>query len=174
MNLKARRLLKAGEGLGEGAVVVEIGCVRNEAEVPSDGYSTVYLGRRAKRRAWEFHSVDIDPAAIHAARSACEGLPVALHQADGEEWLRRFRRPIDLLYLDGAADPEQAVRQYRAAKLAHGATVVIDDAQPIVGDGLNLAQGKASTILTLLEQDGFRVKVYETEPGYRMAVATWT
>lgn len=173
MNLKAKRLLWAFNGLPDGATVVEIGCVRMDMEVNSEGFSTVYLAKRAKERNWKFFSVDIDPNAVTRARRQTEHLPVSVQQADGATWLEVFNLEIDGLYLDGAAEPIQAVEQYFAAELAEKAVIVIDDVQGIKGeDGSpDLKDGKGTALLGILKKDGWRVRTYDTEEGYKMAVA---
>jgi predicted O-methyltransferase YrrM len=166
MNRKAECLLQAASELPQGATVVEIGCVRSVHEIATDGHSTAYLAEAAKAHGWKFHSVDCNPDAIGAAEQATNG-GVTLHCKDGADWLVGFQGSIDLLYLDGSSDPEEALWQYEAASLAPEATVVIDDIQPIG----HSQQGKGDALLGLLEDDGFTVSIYDTEPGYRMAVA---
>lgn len=168
MNAKAERLLAAAEGLPEGAILVEIGCIRTSSEMASEGWSTVYLAHAAKEHGWEFHSVDSDGRAITSAHAATGSEGVTLHPADGAAWLALFDGVIDFLYLDGSADASEAVMQYLAAPLAWGATVVVDDVQPIGAQ----QQGKGDALLDLLAKDGYRVEISSTEPGYLMAVAT--
>lgn len=173
MNGKAERLLAAFDHLPAGAVIVEIGCVRTSQEVPSDGYSTVYLAEAAQEKDWAFYSIDSDPAAVANARTLTEDLPVSVQQADGATWLAGFVIPISGLYLDGAADAAQAVDQYDAASLADDAMIVIDDIQPIHEDHHDpLERGKGDLLLDVLEADGWSVEIHETEPDYLMAVAT--
>lgn len=167
MNLKAQTLLDALDCLDDGAVVVEIGCARFAHEIPSDGWSTVHLATAAGEAGWTLHSVDIDPSAVRVATAATDGLSVTLHNADGAAWLRRFRGTIDALYLDGSANPAEALAQYEAAKLADTAVVAIDDVQLLEG----FEHGKGDLLLDRLDADGFVVEVNDTEPGYRMAVA---
>ncbi len=167
MNRKARTLLAAFDGLAEGTTVVEIGCARFAHEVPSDGWSTVYLAAEAAERGWELHSVDISEAAIRVARNATAGRPITLHHSDGEAWLYDFGQAIDGLYLDGSANPAEALAQYEAARLADNATVAIDDVQTLGG----LPHGKGNLLLDRLRDDGFTVEIVDTHPDYKMAVA---
>lgn len=167
MNAKAAALLQAFENLGAGATVVEIGCVRFAQEIPSDGWSTVHLATAAADHGWKLHSVDVDPQAVEIACNATADLPGEVHLADGAEWLAAFAGPIDGLFLDGSADPAEAVAQYQAARLADRAVIVVDDVQPIGQQ----AWGKGDLLLDALERDGFTVEVVDTEPGYRMAIA---
>lgn len=173
MNAKAARLVASIAHLGEGDVMVEIGCVRAPNEIPSDGYSTVYLAQAAKVQGFTFHSVDIDPNAVQIARHLTAGLPAQVHLGDGAEWLQEQAdlpqiRSIDALFIDGAASPEEALSQYDAALLDPEAVVIVDDIQAID----TYVQGKGTELLTALERDGFEVQIYATEPGYLMAVAT--
>lgn len=167
MNGKATALLDAFDGLGEGATVVEVGCVRFPHEIPSDGWSTFYLAQAAQERGWKFHTIDIDGGAVNHARDATATFAASVHHADGADWLREFPGPIEGLYLDGAADPSEAVDQYRAARLAEHPVIVMDDVQPI-GEQ---QRGKADLLLDVLAEDGFQVRIIDTEPGYLMAVA---
>ena len=168
MNAKARTMLSAFHGLPAGATIVEIGCVRFRHDIPSDGYSTVHLGAEARQRGWIVHSVDIDPVAVENARDLTAGMPVTVHEADGEAWLACFADMIDGLYLDGSASPEEALAQYEAAARADGpVVVVIDDVQAIAGT----ERGKGNLLLDRLIGDLYTVEIVDTEPGYRMAVA---
>jgi predicted O-methyltransferase YrrM len=171
MNRKAAVMLEAFDVLTAGAVIVEIGCARFAHEIPSDGWSTVYLAGAAENRDWVVHSVDINPDAVTIASAATSGLPITIHEADGREWLTSFTRTINGLYLDGALDPEQALGQYEAARLASDAVVVIDDVQHSDIGGIDLEHGKGNLLLERLQHDGFDVTVLATEPGYAMAVA---
>lgn len=173
VNAKAERLLAVFDGLPRGSVFVEIGCVRFPEEIASDGYSTVYLAEAAKENGWELHSIDIDAAAVQNAQALTENLPNAVHHADGAAWLKEFRGSIGGLYLDGAAQPQQAVDQYRAARLSDDAVIAIDDIQPIAaGDVERLERGKGDLLLDVLAADGWTVDIHKTIPGYLMAVAT--
>lgn len=170
MNAKASRLLSAAAYLREDALIVEVGMVRRDEEVPSDGFSTVYLAEQAAERGLRFVSIDNDPDTVAICAQVLDHLSLhaTLICGDGEEEIAKIAGPIDLLYLDGAVDPADAVHQYKAARLADRATVVIDDVQPIDKS----KQGKATDLLPLLARHGWAVEVFETEPGYLMAVAT--
>ena len=175
MNRKAETLLAATEGLGAGAFVVEVGTMRFDHEAPSDGASTLFLAERAKERGWKFVSIDNSEAAILNARTVLVGRglddAVELCLGDGEATLARMPGYIDFLYLDGAADPREALAQFMAArgKLAYRAGVAVDDVQEIAGAG---PQGKGSLLLDRARELGWDVEVRETEPGYLMAVLT--
>ena len=173
MNAKAALLLELTEGLGAGAVVVEVGTMRFGHEAPSDGASTLYLARRAKERGWKFVSIDNDEAAflnaakvlrVHDLQAVAD-----LRLDDGAIVLANLIGPIDFLYLDGAADPGEALAQFEAAehRIAPWAVVAIDDIQEIrPGEPL----GKGERLLPALEARGWTVEVRPTEPGYAMAI----
>lgn len=172
MNRKASTLLAALADTPDGVTVVEIGTIRFDHELPSEGYSTVYLAEQAAARGWKFHSVSDDKAATDTARSLIpEG--VKLHTKDGTKWLTAFKARIDALYLDGSSDPVETLEQYRAAKLAGSCVVIVDDVQP-VGEH---ERGKGELLLDVLAEDGFDVEMFVTEPvwgpepDYMMAVA---
>ena len=173
MNAKAALLLELTEGLGGGMVVVEGGTMRAPQEVASDGASTLYLARRAKERGWRFVSIDNDLDALINARTVlfAESLDgaVTLQVGDGATVLFDMPDSIDFLYLDGAADPGEALAQFEAAKgnLAPSAIVAVDDIQEIrPGEPL----GKGERLLPALQARGWTVEVTPTEPGYAMAI----
>lgn len=169
MNRKASTLLAALDALPKGSVVVEIGTIRQDHDVPSDGFSTYYLAKRAVERDWEFHSVTNEPENTATARRVIDA-GVGLHTADGAEWLGEFTKPINALYLDGAASPEEAMEQYWAANLAPGAIIAIDDVQNI---DYEYERGKGTLLLDALAEEGYEVEIKPTEePDYLMAIAT--
>lgn len=170
VNRKATALLAAFDGLPAGALIVEIGCARFAREVPSDGWSTVHLARAAAEHGWRFQSVDIDDNAASVARDLLSSFDLDgdVWVDDGAEWLTACSAPIHGLYLDGSADPEEALKQYEAATLAPGAVVVVDDVQAI-GDA---DFGKGDVLLERFAADGLVVEIVDTEPPrYQMAVA---
>lgn len=175
-NLKAHTLLYGCQIAPKGGAFVEIGCIREEHEVPTDGYSTVYLARQAQEEGRPFYSVDLFHENVDKARKALvrEGLEKAeLVCCDGraflEQWDVETRGKIDLLYLDSHREPQYSYDQFFAAqdKLASGAVVAIDDAHEY--DGFKF--GKATDLIELFEREGFKFKVLPTEPGFKMVVA---
>lgn len=165
MNLKAQALLKAFDRLPAGAVIVEVGCVRFDHEIPSDGFSTIYLGQRAKERGWNVTSIDISPEAVDIACRLISGLPVTMMRGDGATLIAEMDW-IDGLFLDGSADPADTVNQYLASDKP--TIVVVDDAQAIERNEL----GKATNVIEHLMADGYDIEIVDTEPGYRMLIAS--
>lgn len=170
-NNKAATLCKLTEPLGFGSIVVEVGCIRYSDEVASeDGWSTVYLARRAEERKWQFHSVDNDLQALQVAATVLlkNGLTeTRLHHADATEWLLRFSGVIDCLYMDGLDDPNTNLSQLIAAYDKLQYMVIVDDTQEYGGN----RWGKGSMTLPFLEGKGWIVRHYLTVPGYRMSCA---
>jgi predicted O-methyltransferase YrrM len=169
VNHKARTILQAIAAHAPAGAIVEIGSTRSHDEIPSDGFSTVYLAYIAAASGREFDSVDTDLNAVTIARELTADTAARVHLEDGTEFLRCYPDPIGVLYLDGALDPAETLAQYQAAAMVEtGALVLIDDAQP-AGD--QLEHGKATGVTSHLKQDGFRVAIRDTEPGYQMVVA---
>lgn len=166
MTRKASRLLSAFSPLPAGSLVVEVGCVRRREETAGDGWSTVYLARKARKAGWRFVSIDSDPEACAIARDLTGARIICSPGTCGVARVSA-RTKIAGLYLDGGASPQETAEQYEAARLADRAIVVIDDVHDFGGNRL----GKGGIAIGLLERDGFRVQIHDTEPGYRMAVA---
>lgn len=170
-NTKVATLCELTEPLGLGSIVVEIGSIRYSEEVASDdGWSTVYLARRAEERRWRFHSIDNDPQAIRIAATVLvkNGLTEAsLHLADATEWLRGFNNVIDCLYMDGPDDPNINLGQLIAAYDKLQYMVIVDDTQDYGGNHW----GKGSTTLPFLQAKRWAVTHYLTVPEYRMSCA---
>ena len=167
MNAKASTLLAAFADLSHGAVIVEIGCVRFQNEIPSDGWSTVHLAGAAATSGWTMHTVDASLDATRIAAELTDGLPVSVHWADGEQWLTAFPTLIDGLYLDGALEPAQALAQYEAAaRVGRPKVVAVDDVQPTTRSrDERFEHGKGDLLLDRLALDGYMVDIYDTEPA---------
>lgn len=127
-NKKARVLLEA-LGLAPDGLIVEIGCVRQDHEVPEDGYSTVYLARYAREKGCSFKSFDNEQQTVYLANRLLnqEGFLPLVECIDGVDALTQETEPIVFLYLDSHRDPQFSMDQYLAAELAPGAIVAIDD-----------------------------------------------
>lgn len=175
-NQKAHTLLYACQIAPKGGALVEIGCIREEHEVPTDGYSTVYLARQAEEEGHPFYSVDLFHENIDKARRVLnrEGLEKAeLVCCDGkaflEQWDVEERGRISLLYLDSHREPRYSHDQFIAVrdKLAPGAVVAIDDAHEYDGH----AYGKATDLVKFFEEEDWSYKILPTELGFKMVVA---
>ena len=79
------------------------------------------------------------------------------------------RRPL----LGRRAEPAQALAQYEAAaRVGRPKVVAVDDVQPTTRSrDEHFEHGKGDLLLDRLALDGYMVDIYDTEPGYRMAVA---
>jgi SAM-dependent methyltransferase len=122
------------------ATIVELGSMRSPLTHPidesrpccGDGHSTYLLGESGHR----VFSVDVNPEASHAARTACVEMPnVHVVTGDGIEFLHTFSDSIDLLFLDAwdvvhdTPYAEKHAEAFDAArdKLAARHLVLIDD-----------------------------------------------
>lgn len=83
--------------------IVETGTARNgQCNCSGDGCSSPIWGQWAKQNGAFVYSVDIDPKAIESSSFAC--LPylerMVFAVSDSVEFLEKFNKPIDFLYLD--------------------------------------------------------------------------
>jgi len=165
-NRKAALLLRLLSEAPPGTVV-EVGCLRHSCEVPSDGHSTLYLGRACAERGRAFLSVDRDPLAVDVANSVLAevGLPPLARVGDGAEAVAQVDG-IAFLHLDSSDDPRDTLEQLAAAELVAGAIVVIDDAQPAAGQML----GKATLVVQHCGRRGLPFDLVPTEPGFAACV----
>ncbi len=117
-----------------GKVIVETGCFWLEPQ----GRSTVHLAELARSVGGEFHSVDINPEHVAFAQKHVAHIPDAhVHCSDSLEWLAKFNKPIDFLYLDAFDWDEnnhQILGIYNVAelgacigKMAPKAVILMDD-----------------------------------------------
>lgn len=122
-----------------GKTVVEIGSIRQKGNIEGDGYSTVAWAQHLSK----VYSVDIDPAATALTIKETQeyGNVIAVTQ-DGLEFLRNFKEPIDLLYLDAWHPDHPLCREnhrdcYLEAKpnLHSKSLVLIDDTMSSSGKG---------------------------------------
>ncbi len=116
----------------------------------NDGHSTYFWDRTD----CEVYSVDINPGNEKLITSVCPN--VSVHTQDGIEFLRAFKKPIDLLFLDawdvipGTPYAEKHLEAYQTAKsiLAQRHLILIDDTD--VGGG-----GKGELLIPQLVKDGY-------------------
>jgi len=154
-------------------IFVEIGCIREDHEVPSDGYSTVHMARYCAERGIYFRSVDANEDNVKIARavlrreiSSDPDTDELVKLYDGEKWLKACS-PISFLYLDSHRDPEYSLNQFCAAKLVPGAVVAIDDAHSYDG----WEYGKATDLIKLFDAEGIKWKIVPTHPQFKMVIA---
>lgn len=116
---RAETMRHALEHAPENPTIVETGCYRGN---PHEGMSTVTFLRWVTEHGGLLHSVDIDPAAV-AAGSLFH--PVTL--GDSVDFLVRFDRPIDVLYLDSHDYPDGPLRDiYGGKDDIHAAIATLD------------------------------------------------
>ena len=162
-NAKTRTLIAALDGAPPG-LIVEIGCVREPYELPSDGWSTMYLARAADEQGRVMRSFDSNAENVALCNRLLNdySFPPCVEVEDGEEALASLRTPIAFLYLDAGDDPSETLRQYRAAEgnLAPGAVVCVDDVAP-----------KAPLLIAYFASIGQEYEIVPTEPGCEMLIA---
>ncbi|MGH8764543.1 MAG: hypothetical protein ACRET8_02390 [Burkholderiales bacterium] len=120
----------------------------------NDGHSTLFWAVTG-HPVW---SVDIDAEASRIAAESVADFPnVEVSCGDGIGFLRAFREPIGLLYLDGwdvvpGTDfAEQHLMAYEAAKprLAGSSMILVDDTDLLMG-------GKGTLMVPAAVSDGYR------------------
>jgi hypothetical protein len=150
--------------------VVETGCIRSPEDW-SAGYSTYLFAALLDGRPGRLISVDRDAAHCAFARRTVWGSPEVVH-ADSVEWLRSFREPIDVLYLDSldahiTGHAEHGLAEARAAedKLHDHSLVVFDDTVYDRGQW----RGKGALGVPYLAGRGWAVRAsgYQTVLGRR-------
>lgn len=83
--------------------IVETGTARNgQCNCRGDGCSSPIWGQWAQKNKAVVYSVDIDPEAVQSSSLACASYldHMVFATSDSVEFLRDFKKPIDLLYLD--------------------------------------------------------------------------
>ena len=161
-NQKAQVLLEA-LSMSPNGLMVEIGSVRQEKEVPEDGYSTIYLAQAAQEQGRVFHSFDNEQPTVDLANQLLESknLKPIVEKKDGSQAVKDLG-PISFLYLDSHKDPRYSLDQFRAATLAPGAIVAIDDTHEYEGWKF----GKATYLIELAERSGWPFDIVPTFESY--------
>lgn len=148
-------------------VLIETGTSREGLKgAKSNGAATLVYGKWAKINNAILHSVDINPKAVEVAEEAVlqEGLQefVKLHLSDSVEFLRKFDKAVDFLYLDSydysddvevqRASQEHHLKEFKAieSKLHKNSIVLIDDCDLPGG-------GKGKTVIAHMIAKGWRV-----------------
>ncbi len=167
-NRKAKVLLEALD-MAPNGLIVEIGSVRQENEVEEDGFSTVYLASYANDNNLDFHSYDNEQPTVDLANMVLQrnGLNQLVECRDGVEALKSLG-PISFLYLDSHKNPQFSLDQYRAANLAPGAIVCIDDTHSYEGWEF----GKATYLIDLAERSSLPFDIVDTFESYYKTAMT--
>jgi hypothetical protein len=162
-----------------GKVIVEIGSMRmplrhnideTQYECCNDGHSSVVLCRACD----EFYTVDIDQSTYDLVNKTLVDLGYINFWCfcmDGLEFLRKFHKPIDLLYLDAwdaelDNSAENHLEAYRAAKplLHSNSLILIDDTDVVKRKGELFLDdcgmcGKGALVIPEAIKDGYRVEL---------------
>lgn len=147
--------------------IVEIGCMRHPMRHALDEFDPVCCNDGHSTRFWAstghpLWSVDIDDHACEVATQSVSGFPSAtVICGDGIEFLKGFREPIGLLYLDGwdvvpGTDyAEKHLAAYRAARsmLAEISIILIDDTDLLMG-------GKGKLVVPAAIRDGYELVLF--------------
>jgi hypothetical protein len=111
-----------------GKVIVELGAIRDTKPIAkrADGWSTVEWAKTGL----EVHCIDNDPKALEAAKALVPSGAI-FYCCDGFEFLSKFNKEIDLLYLDGP-DANKGGQQFHlaallAAKMSDHGLILMDD-----------------------------------------------
>lgn len=168
INRKAETLLEATRKAPTG-LWIEIGCIRENHEVPTDGFSTIYLAREAISRGCAFISIDKDPnIALMANKTLiAHRLPAFVRAVDGKEFLQGIDDPISFLYFDSHRLPIFTTEQYIESHLASGAVIAVDDCHSFD----NNKYGKGTHLVDIFEKQKIQYEIKDTEPGFKMLVA---
>lgn len=144
-------------------LMVEIGCIRQEHEVPEDGFSTVHLARFAKSNGRIFLSFDNEQPTVDLANGVLkrEGFKSLVECKDGIQALNELGL-ISFLYLDSHKDPQFSFNQFKAAELAPGAIVAIDDTHEYE----KWKFGKATSLIALAEENDWPFDIVPTFKGW--------
>lgn len=121
----------------EGKIMVETGCARM-ADDWGAGMSTIIFSQFAENYKKEFHSVDIDEKNIKLCKRMVGDVDnTHLHVGDSIEFLKKFDKKIDLLYLDSldfdfhnpGPSQDHCLNELQAAysSLSRKAVVLMDD-----------------------------------------------
>jgi hypothetical protein len=147
--------------------IVEIGCMRQpmrhtldefDPVCCNDGHSTLFWASTGN----PLWSVDIDERACQVAAQGVGNFPRAkVICGDGIQFLKDFRQPIGLLYLDGwdvvpGTDyAEKHLSAYREARSALAGTsmILIDDTDLLMG-------GKGKLVVPAAIRDGFELMLF--------------
>ena len=163
MNFKASILLKWLAKAPPGPVV-EIGCMRYPRETESEGFSTFYLAKQCAAEGRSFTSCDVSQKSVMNARQIMSdhGLLGDVRLIDGVTGVKSVQN-IAFLYLDSSDVATDTWEQFKAANLAPGAIVVIDDCHPYTPG----RYGKGTKVIEMIGEDNVTFESYQ---GYKMAI----
>lgn len=153
------------ETLGRDVVIVETGCLRQQANWGGDGQSTLVWDAFVNYAGGKVYSVDLDVKAAALANSLTS-TRTTVDANDSVAWLLRLATiglAVDFLYLDSYdidwGDPQPSMQHHQKElaaalpMLAPGAVVAVDDNRPDAGKG--------HLVGLYAEREGWRVLVDE-------------
>ena len=166
MNRKAARLLDCLDRLDAPKLIVEVGSLRYDGEIASEGFSSAYIAAWCCSHDCRFITIDIEPEHSRITRRALQArnLQADIVIGDALPLLAGLPAWIDCLYLDGPFDPELNMSQLMACLDRLRQLVLIDDTQDEQGQ----QYGKGTAVIPYLESIGWQVEHWATEPKYRM------
>lgn len=170
-NLKADKLIHCAKDAikdKENPLIVEIGCIREEKEVPTDGFSTYYLAKLAHDNNGVFKSYDIESDNVEMGNKVLQnaGFNYKVEQGNGKDILPTLG-PISFLYLDSHRLPAISAEQYLMAELQPKAWIAIDDAHSFD----SFQYGKATDLVAIFNKYNIHYTIEDTEPGFKMVFA---
>lgn len=138
---------------------VETGCIRSDEDWAGAGFSTALFGRYCQLTGGKLTSFDLSESNTNYARDWCKqfGDSVNIQCCRGDDGLRVYDNPIDVLYLDSldtgeARHQECNLEEFKAAEhsLYDKSIVVIDDTP-----SLNL--GKGGLTVPYMLENGWKI-----------------
>lgn len=127
------------------AKILEIGSIRDPNSKDGDGWSTFYWAEHVEKYGGKIVVCDIDPLAIQTAKEMLsdfiEKIDIQFVVDDGINWIQK--EEWDLVFLDGADDPNHMYEQYK--KINRTKTHILCD--DFHGKGVRLQQDYVDFVL---------------------------
>jgi predicted O-methyltransferase YrrM len=144
--------------------IVETGTARQPNNWGGDGQSTVVFGAWCQRYGGRMWTCDLSEQAIAASRQVSASVKDRIEYvvSDSVEFLRNFKEPIDLLYLDSYDFPldgsDHNPSQDHAVREAHAALPHLHNQSIILVDDCGLPHGgKGGKVVPFLMGEGWQV-----------------
>jgi len=146
----------------ERPIVIETGTIRGEEDWAGAGFFTYLVAAYLFHHGGKLHTVDLSPIHSEFARTwtAVFGETVAVYCQDSLAFLKNFREPIDVLYLDSLdtyepGHAEHAERELEAARpnLHEQSLIVVDDNPWRSG----VWEGKGTRVVPRLVNEGWKI-----------------
>jgi hypothetical protein len=145
--------------------LVETGTARKPNNWMGDGQSTVVFGHYCQKYGGRLWTCDISEQAIASSRQVSAAFRDSIEYvaSDSVEFLRKFDRPIDLLYLDSFDFPDDPTGDHNppqdhAVREAQAALPHLHNQSIILVDDCGLRQGgKGGKVVPFLLGEGWQV-----------------